>query len=32
MEIMKTRLEEERAIVKQMEARGELDIPPLPDN
>jgi tetratricopeptide (TPR) repeat protein len=32
LEIMKTRLEEERAIVKQMEARGELDIPPLPDN
>jgi len=32
MEIMKTRLEEERAIVKQMEARGELDIPLLPDN
>jgi len=31
MEIMKERLKEERAIVKEMEANGELDIPPLPN-
>ena len=31
-EIMKNRLIEERAIVQEMEANGELDIPPLPQN
>ncbi len=32
LEIMKTRLRKEQTIVKEMEARGELDIPSLPDN